>query len=489
MAISLRNKKGRFGAFIGGLNFRLTVVTLILALIPLFILRGVILNNTWDSLLHERIDKMREQGKYLTAAIISGGYFDSKKSSDVIEGQVNQLSSVYDGRVVIINEDFRVVKDSYSRITNKYVISTEALSAMNGTDTTEYSENYNLINMAMGVRASEEADPTGVIIISSSTTDINELFGSISRTSIYILIVSAVIITLLILLFSRLITAPFKRISSSINSIAEGDYSQKVDFKGYSELRVLSDSFNGMLDKIEQTEKSRQEFVSNVSHELKTPITSIKVLADALYMQDDVPNETYKEFMQDIVFEIDREDSIINDLLSLVKLDKTAAEMNITPVNIHEMLELIIKRLKPIAGKRNVELALSGQEDIIALCDEVKLTLAFSNLIENGIKYNVAGGYVRTELKGDSEKFVITVEDSGIGIPEENLDKIFERFYRVDKARSRETGGTGLGLSITKNIIDLHNGTIDVKSILDQGTTFVVTIPIVYRKEESDDEK
>ncbi len=235
-----------------------------------------------------------------------------------------------------------------------------------------------------------------------------------------------------------------------------------------------------MLQRIRKLDESRQEFVSNVSHELKTPITSMKVLADSLLSQEDVPNELYKEFMVDITDEIDRENKIITDLLSLVKLDKTSADMNITVVSINELLELILKRLRPIAATRNIELVLESFRDVTAEIDEVKLTLALSNLIENAIKYNRNDGWVKVSLNADHKFFIIKVADSGVGIPEDVQDRVFERFYRVDKARSRETGGTGLGLSITKNIVIMHNGQIKLYSNEKEGTIFSVRIPLTY---------
>ena len=210
----------------------------------------------------------------------------------------------------------------------------------------------------------------------------------------------------------------------------------------------------------------------------------MKVLADSLNGQQDLPVELYQEFMQDITAEIDRETTIINDLLALVKMDKTSSDLNVSDVNINEMLESIIKRLKPIAAKRNVRLELEKARRVTAPCDEIKLSLALSNLVENAIKYNVAGGWVHVTLDKDDEFFFVTVADSGIGIPQEYQEKIFERFYRVDKARSRESGGTGLGLAITKNVVQMHHGAIKVSSKEDQGTTFSVRIPLVYTPDE-----
>ena len=249
---------------------------------------------------------------------------------------------------------------------------------------------------------------------------------------------------------------------------------------GFVELRAITDSFQSVLDRLRALDASRQEFVSNVSHELKTPITSMRVLADSLLTQEDVPAEIYREFMADISEEIDRESKIISDLLALVKLDKSATEMNITQVNINELTEGILKRLRPIAEKRNIELVLESFRPITAEIDEVKLSLAINNLVENAIKYNRDDGWVHVSLNADHKYFFVKVVDSGVGIPADAVEHIFERFYRVDKARSRETGGTGLGLAITQNVISLHHGSVKVYSRLGEGSTFMMRIPLTY---------
>ena len=235
-----------------------------------------------------------------------------------------------------------------------------------------------------------------------------------------------------------------------------------------------------MVNRMKILDESRQEFVSNVSHELKTPLTSMKVLADSLVGQQGIPEELYQEFMSDITAEIDRENKIITDLLSLVKMDKKAADVNITHMDINQLLEDILKRLRPIADKRNIDLILDCFRPVEADVDEVKFTLAISNLVENGIKYNVDDGWVRVSLDADHKYFYITVADSGMGIPEDSIERIFERFYRVDKSHSKEIGGTGLGLAITKSSIAMHHGAIKVFSREGEGTTFSVRIPLSY---------
>ena len=206
----------------------------------------------------------------------------------------------------------------------------------------------------------------------------------------------------------------------------------------------------------------------------------MKVLADSLLEMKEAPVEMYQEFMQDIAKEIDRENQIITDLLSLVKMDKTGQNLNIKTVNINELLEQILKRLRPIADKKNVEMVMESFRPVSAEIDEMKFTLAISNLVENAIKYNHENGWVHVSLNADHKYFYIKVEDSGIGIPEEDQPHIFERFYRVDKSHSREIGGTGLGLAIARNAVIVHRGAIKVYSNEGEGTTFTVRIPLTY---------
>ena len=201
-------------------------------------------------------------------------------------------------------------------------------------------------------------------------------------------------------------------------------------------------------------------------------------------MGDAAPIEMYREFMGDITSEIDRENNVINDLLSLVKLDRSGVNMNISSVVMNDMMESLLKRLRPLAENSQVELVLESFRPVIAEVDETKLTLALMNLVENGIKYNHDGGYVHVSLNSDHQYCYIRVEDSGMGIPADSIDRIFERFFRVDKSHSREIGGTGLGLAITSNVIKLHHGEIRVSSEVDHGTTFDVRLPLRYIEKE-----
>ncbi len=274
---------------------------------------------------------------------------------------------------------------------------------------------------------------------------------------------------------------PVRHVSREIDELGNSmnELSETLE-ETISELKTANVSLQQDIEKKEQIDEMRKEFIANVSHELKTPITSMKILADSLLMQPDVPVELYEEFMNDIVHEIDRENQIITDLLTLVKMDKTQADLNITSVKINDLLEVLLKRISPIAEKRGIKIRLETMREVVAEVDEVKLSLACNNLIENAVKYNHDDGKVDVSLNADHKFFYIRVKDTGCGIPEDCQEQIFERFYRVDKARSRETGGTGLGLAITRNVVLMHKGSIRVHSKEGEGATFIIRIPLNY---------
>ena len=329
---------------------------------------------------------------------------------------------------------------------------------------------------------SEHGNPNevvrGVLLTSVSTDTIARTMEILSHRAAILEVLIALIIIVFAALVSYGLLKPFDRITAAINDIKEGYTDKPIVGPNYLETDQIIKAFNALLKRMKVLDDSRQEFVSNVSHELKTPITSMKILADSLLTQEEVPNEVYREFMTDISQEVDREDKIINDLLALVKMDKTSAGLSITSVDVVALTENVLKRMRPIAKEHNIDMILESKRAITAEIDEVKISLVIMNLVENAIKYNKDNGFVRVELDADHQYFYLSVVDSGVGIPEESIDHIYERFYRVDKSRSREIGGTGLGLSIARNAVIMHRGSIDVKSTLGEGTTFIVKIPL-----------
>ena len=406
------------------------------------------------------------------------------QASEVVNAELAMISNLYDGRILIINNSFKVIKDTYNVSQGKTIISEEVIKCFRGESISNYDDNHNYIEMTVPITMNLEEEPVvmGVILCSVSADSIVTNQEILNRHAVIISILLMMVVFSFAFGVPRLIMKPFDEVTRKINEVKAGFTDEKIHAGKYIELEHIVDAFNQLLARMKVLDDSRQEFVSNVSHELKTPLTSVKVLADSLNTQEDVPIELYKEFMSDIVDEIDRENKIINDLLALVKLDKTAADLNIESVDINKLTESIFKRLKPLAQKQGIDLIFESQRQVNAEVDEVKLSLAITNLIENGIKYNKEEGWVKVSLDADHQFFTIRVSDSGPGIEEEDQKHIFERFYRVDKSHSREIGGTGLGLAITRSTILMHRGSIKVNSTPGEGTDFTVKVPLSYIK-------
>lgn len=450
-----------------------TVLTTVLVVVS-----GCSIERTYRKKSIEQTENnVQVQCNILANQILNAGFrFDD--DNEVLEAEIEQFVTMLNGRLLVIDKDFRVVKDTYGQLDGLYYMSKNVLNAMNGEEkTSEVLENQ---YMEVIVPIKEDNTTTGIMLVNVSTRDIDDMAEYISSTLKIFFSISIIVTIVIAVILAIIFTKDFKTLDKSLKYIAAGHVDESIPIVGYAELRKVIERFNGILNKMQILENSRQEFVSNVSHELKTPITSIKILADSLVGQENVPVELYQEFMSDIVDEIDRENKIINDLLSLVKMDKTVSNLNIQSVNVNDMLEAILKRLRPLAKKRNIEITFETFRPVNAEIDEVKLTLAFSNLIENAIKYNYDNGWIRVSLNADHKFFYVKVQDGGIGIPQESQQQVFERFYRVDKARSRETGGSGLGLAITRNAILMHKGAVKLYSKEGEGTLFTVRIPLTY---------
>lgn len=476
--------------FLRSLKTRIFLILLIVGLIPCVSMRYAILQNYEQRAVNVRTSDITTQLKILANHLITNHYLQDT-SYEVINAELDQLSGLYDGRVMVINSDLRIVKDTYGISENKTIISEEVVRCIKGESTNRYDKDNGYIEMTVPItetvrfedapKGMEEKEIVrGVMLVSASTDNIRVTMELLSRKALIVEVIVILALLVVSVLAVQALIRPFEKITEALNQAQEGYTDDPISVHDCLETEHIGDAFNRVLGRMKVLDDSRQEFVSNVSHELKTPITSMKVLADSLISQRDVPIEVYQEFMSDIAKEIEREDKIITDLLALVKMDRTAADLNITEVDINMLVELIMKRLRPIAQKRDVELVYESVRPVTAAVDEVKMTLVISNLVENAVKYNKEHGWVKVTLDADHRFFTLEVADSGIGIPAESLDHIYERFYRVDKSRSREIGGTGLGLAITRSAVLMHRGSIRVESIEEEGTVFKVRIPLSY---------
>jgi len=461
------------------LRFRIFLILCVVGIIPCTFLRLAFLNNYEKRAVSVNSSNISNQLAIIADHLLTYNYL-LDTSSEVINAELEQLSNLYDGRVIIIDNDLRVVKDTYSLIDGKTIISQEVIEGFKNNSTSKYDANNRYIEITTPIIDRTTSEVIGVMLTSVSAESIYTTMSMLGQRALLLQGSMAILIIAFGVFFSFLMMKPFRKMIIEINGIKEGFEEEEIHIPDFSETEALSDAFNQVMHRMNALNDSRKEFVSNVSHELKTPITSVKVLAESLVASEDTPIEMYREFMQDIVEEINREDKIITDLLSLVRLDKSASDLIITTVDINDFVEKILKMIHPIADLKNVELLLESIREVSAEIDETKLSLAISNLVENAVKYNKDGGWVKVSVDADTQYFTIVVSDSGMGIPEESLPHIFERFYRVDKSHSKEISGTGLGLAITRNTILMHRGAIKAESVLGEGTTFTVKIPKYY---------
>ncbi|MFV0527808.1 MAG: sensor histidine kinase [Lachnospiraceae bacterium] len=476
--VTISRTKRRF-RFFKSLRLRIALFLVVIGILPSIAVTGIIIATYEDRAVSVRASNIRNQFDIISNRLIEEDFMNDQ-SSELINEEIELLANVFSGRILLIDTDFKVIKDTYNLDFGKMVVSEDVLKCFNGSPTNDYDSKNQLLELTIPIQVPKSDTIQGVMLMSISTSEITASIAVLEQKGTLIVAIIAALVVVLGYLLASVLVKPFSKITRQIENITDGIQQEDVAVSDYLETELITDAFNAMWARTKVLDDSRQEFVSNVSHELKTPLTSVKVLADSLIDQDDVPVEVYKEFMIDITQEIDRENKIITDLLALVKLDKKAADLNIEHKNINELLESILKRLRPIADKRNIDIILDSFRPVEADVDEVKFTLAISNLVENGVKYNVDDGWVRISLDADHKYFYVTVADSGMGIPEESLDQVFERFYRADKSHSKEIGGTGLGLAITKDAITMHRGAIKVQSKEDEGTTFSVRIPLTF---------
>lgn len=475
---------GAFRYCLKSFRVRIFLLIVILAWVPFLFLNEYIASESKSIQIQNRVEELQYQTRTLSRQMSRAAYLtnvDTPGVNSALNAEINLLSDLYDGRILVIDNSYRIVKDTYSTDTDKYNISKKVLSCFReGEDTGyEYFRDGCYAEFTVPIYDQALKNIRGVMVVSTSMKDIEDMIAGQKQRYQIIEVAVCILLSVIAFFMSGKLLRPFKSLEDNLNRANQGDM-RPISVPDCLETERIAAVYNESLLRLKHLDESRQEFVSNVSHELKTPITSIRILADSLISMGDAPVELYQEFMMDISNEIDRESRIIDDLLEMVKLDRTNAELTVQRVNMNELMESVLKRLKGTAEKRNIVVTLECMRPVVADVDELKFTRLITNLVENAIKYNRDNGSVAVSLNADQTYFYVKIVDTGVGIPEDEIGKIFERFYRVDKARSRETGGTGLGLAICKNIVQLHHGVIRVSSDFGVGSTFVVRVPLVY---------
>ena len=499
------------------------IIIFLVGAVPCILLQDGILRNYEERAVEVRVEQVRDQLRSIANHLINTNYLVNHQSGQV-DAELSEFGTLYDGRLMIIDPTLTVVKDTYSLSENKTIVSQDVITCLktgNRDGSENYDREYGFIEIVVPIietrsmegldyyvnrnitdsgdmteyreysfgRSGQTSDSSqansvrGVLLASTSTEYIQKTKEILRRKALMLQVIMMIVVFFASIIISGMLVRPFEVLSRDISEVKEGYSNEPISAPIYTETRHIADAFNNVLGRMNALDQSRQEFVANVSHELKTPMTSMKVLAASLLSEENVDPAVYREFLEDIDHEIDRENKIISDLLDMVKEDRTNTDLEVTETDINALAKAVMKRLRPIAENADIALTLVNRREVIAEVDITRINLVLTNLVENAIKYNHEHGEVIVTVDADEEYFSFTVADNGIGIPEEDLNRLYERFFRVDKSRSREIGGTGLGLSITRSAILRHHGTISVESREGEGTTFIVRIPLRYSAE------
>ena len=379
-------------------------------------------------------------------------------------------------RAIITDRYGKVLYDTREagNATGYYVFYTDLVEALRG--------NISLYSVYKeGAFHSSAAQPVlyrnqiiGAVYVYEYDTQQAALLQNLQDNLLSISIGVALLVLTLSAAVSRSITRRLESLQTAIRGVREGAYNQRAVLSGHDEFTQIAGEFNDLVDRLQETESARRQFVSDASHELKTPLAAIRLLTDSILQNENIDNDTAREFVSDIGQEAERLSRITEDLLRLTRLDSGVAEAP-SPIRVAPVLDRVVRMLRPVADEKKIDVRTEG--DAVVLATEGELHQILYNLAENAIKYNRQGGFVSVLVTEGEENTTITVEDNGIGIPAQDLTHVFERFYRVDKARSRAAGGTGLGLSIVRDTVSRRGGDIWAENIPEGGTRFTVKLP------------
>ena len=401
-------------------------------------------------------------------------------NKSTISDAVSQMSSLKVTRMIVTDQTGLTIYDTQSDSIGTYALLPEIVVAMRDRGNDVFSWWYHYGDGAMQSHAATPllsyGNLIGCVYMMEYDTAQGAMIESLQRTVLQITLILEFAVILFSFTFSKTFSRRLQRIMTSMRIIRDGDYSHKVNMGGHDELTFLGDEFNDLTERLNTSEQKRRRFISDASHELKTPLASIKLLTDSI-LQNEMDVDTIREFVGDIGNEADRLNRMTSKMLSLTKADaETTADSEI--IYMAPTIERVARMVSSLAQQSNICVVLDLEEDSPVLILEDDLYQIVFNLAENGIKYNIPNGKLSISLHRVEDNAIIQISDTGVGIPPDAIDHIYERFFRVDKARSRASGGSGLGLAIVRAIVLRNRGEIQVDSTVGKGTTFTVSFPV-----------
>ena len=479
------NKKNKV-PFFSSLQVKYALSYLVIFAVVLVLLNTYPVLASQDLLFASKRDALKSQAAVMASALMEL----ESLSSDQVARVMNMLDSMGLKRILVTDPAGLVLYDSTRQPEEeedpppdgeqpaeyRYALYQEVVSALRGNDVTysRYSDRTFVSTAAMPIIY------RGMVIGAIYVLEVDEVQGallySLQENLRTISLVIALVTLIMSAFFSKMLTARIAALLRAIRIVGEGEYGHRLQPVGRDEMAQLAGEFNHLTDRLQTTEEVRRRFVSDASHELKTPLASIRLLADSILQTDGMDPATVRDFVTDIGSEAERLTRITEHLLALTRLDSLPAG-EAWAVDVSQVMERTTALLQPVADAAGVSVETHLKPDCVVLCTEDDLSQICFNLVENAIKYNYSGGKVFVSVYRDGDQVLLEVGDTGVGIPEEDLPKVFNRFYRVDKARSRAAGGTGLGLSIVRDTVRRHGGWVTARPRSPEGSLFTVGFP------------
>lgn len=440
----------------------------------------VVLINTYPLMTAQELMVETKRGDMLrTANIVSSSLSGLQSLDGERIAAVMSLLDIYgEGRVFVTDTSGKVLFDSSekSSLAERCLVMPGLVSALSGNDFFRCTYIDGAFESSASVPVTYRGTVLGAVYFYEYDMQQGELLLSMQRYLLYISLVLSLFTLVVSLLFSSALRRRIRSLIVAIGQVREGNYSHRVPSMGKDEISLIGDEFNELSGRLEETEELRRQFVSNASHELKTPLASIKLLTDSILQNRGMSIDDVRDFLNDISEEIVRLTRITDRLLRLTRLD-VQLHQEFTPVNVSYVVQRAARMLTPLAEHYRITVSSETEDNCLIMAEEDGIYQIVFNLMENALKYNHPGGSVRVLTYTRDGLVYCIVDDTGIGIPENDLEHIFERFYRVDKARSRETGGTGLGLSIVRKTVEQYGGKVWAENRESSGARFIFTVP------------
>lgn len=478
------NKKNKV-PFFSSLQVKYALSYLVIFAVVLVLLNTYPVLASQDLLFASKRDSLKSQTAVMASALMEL----ESLSSEQVARVMNMLDSMGLTRILVTDPAGLILYDSTRQPEEeektpgeeappeyRYALYQEVVSALRGSDVFHSRYDSRVFTSTAAMPIVYRGMVIGSIYILEVDRAQGELLYSLQQNLRTISLVIALVTLIMSTFFSKMLTARIAALLRAIRIVGEGEYGHRLQPVGRDEMAQLAGEFNNLTDRLQTTEEVRRRFVSDASHELKTPLASIRLLADSILQTDEMDPAMVRDFVGDIGSEAERLTRITEHLLALTRLDSLpVGEEKV--VDVSRVTERTVARLQPVADAAGVTVEHSLKPGCAVLCTEDDLSQICFNLVENAIKYNYSGGKVFVSVYRDRDQVLLEVGDTGVGIPEEDLPKVFNRFYRVDKARSRAAGGTGLGLSIVRDTVRRHGGWVTARPRNPEGSLFTVGFP------------